>query len=920
MEVMPQKILMGSARQPVATNAVEECLSSCLDSMQKYGFQCHSAMFFPDKRDCILNTETGRNRADLLLNEDKSDVLYFENYYAASSCPSDTVTQYVETRNKQLTSTIPISDQSLQSCEYFCTNKIGKNGPFNCKSFMYRESDRTCFLADDLSLPSGKSRLMDAPGIDYYEKHCFKSKNVVDQTPIFENHPQKVLLGSAASVIENVPSAQKCLDLCTSPPAGLDKSFQCKSVMYYYNSRNCVLNTKSRSELPENFVDETEGATVDYFDMLPHSTAEQCPEGSKAMSLRITDSKLESDENSVVGAASGSASNCFQKCQAHSPEKCRNFNYNKGTAKCDFMFVQSHKLSNLQTDANADYYQVACVPSQSPCEHAYDVTVAKEAIGRVQEVKRIPVSRPDCLSMCLDDSKCKGINYNHEIGSCAKVLGNPQSYSANPACNYYSKVCGVASGYTPGTVGVQTVCNLDGMKILVTKEESFTGSVFAKMKYDTCRVEVKESKTAMLYLGYPVARAESPFGVMPQPCVGHKCAAAKKQKRQRRQGFGQPTAMVPMQPQMFSQLLPAPTIPVHDCGITDLRNGTFRATVVVQANSLGIPGLVTSMDEVYEVACDYTSIASSNAVVRKGLHVEGPTPTIINPRGKVTLTSPIMLQLGGHGQSVLRARLGEMLELKWQMMVPGLNLDFFVQTCVAERGDFFQPIVAPSTAYSAPMCATPPCPAVPMLCTAPSCTANAFTKTAQLLLIENGCPAPAVAGRIMPEPIRKVDAVTKMTLMQAFRFDGSPTVRIQCRLKICEGSCPAVACNIPGHTAKKSKQKREVEINEVNIFNDTDKIETEYYTIPVMTSAITTFAIEDPSQEVMVPKSSNMQKNVPSAPEIRPHVQIRKLEKNKLCFPKSTFVGISSFLCILALMQAAAVAMIVTKHCRRKGI
>lgn len=37
-------------------------------------------------------------------------------------------------------------------------------------------------------------------------------------------------------------------------------------------------------------------------------------------------------------------------------------------------------------------------------------------------------------------------------------------------------------------------------------------------------------------------------------------------------------------------------------------NGTYKTTVVIQTNNLGIPGLVTSMDQLYEVSCDYSSM------------------------------------------------------------------------------------------------------------------------------------------------------------------------------------------------------------------------------------------------------------------------------------------------------------------------
>ena len=44
----------------------------------------------------------------------------------------------------------------------------------------------------------------------------------------------------------------------------------------------------------------------------------------------------------------------------------------------------------------------------------------------------------------------------------------------------------------------------------------------------------------------------------------------------------------------------------------------------------------------------------------------------------------------------------------------------------------------------------------------------------------------------MPEPIQKINSKTKMATLQAFRFDGSRTVRITCSLEVCEGDCNPV--------------------------------------------------------------------------------------------------------------------------------
>ena len=35
------------------------------------------------------------------------------------------------------------------------------------------------------------------------------------------------------------------------------------------------------------------------------------------------------------------------------------------------------------------------------------------------------------------------------------------------------------------------------------------------------------------------------------------------------------------------------------------RNGSYKATIVVQTNGMGMPGLVTAKDKIYMVLCDY---------------------------------------------------------------------------------------------------------------------------------------------------------------------------------------------------------------------------------------------------------------------------------------------------------------------------
>lgn len=75
----------------------------------------------------------------------------------------------------------------------------------------------------------------------------------------------------------------------------------------------------------------------------------------------------------------------------------------------------------------------------------------------------------------------------------------------------------------------------------------------------------------------------------------------------------------------------------RDCGLVDMNNGTYHTTVVIQTNNLGIPGLVTSMDQIYDVSCDYSSMLGGKISTAANMTVHGPTPSVINPKGKIEL-------------------------------------------------------------------------------------------------------------------------------------------------------------------------------------------------------------------------------------------------------------------------------------------
>lgn len=110
----------------------------------------------------------------------------------------------------------------------------------------------------------------------------------------------------------------------------------------------------------------------------------------------------------------------------------------------------------------------------------------------------------------------------------------------------------------------------------------------------------------------------------------------------------------------------------------------------MQTNNLGIPGLVTSMDQIYEISCNYSSMLGGKVIAAANMTVHGPQPSLIQPRGKIELGNPVLMQMNAPGNGsnhpAVQAKLGDILELRWEIMAMDEELDFFVKDCFAEPG------------------------------------------------------------------------------------------------------------------------------------------------------------------------------------------------------------------------------------------
>lgn len=124
------------------------------------------------------------------------------------------------------------------------------------------------------------------------------------------------------------------------------------------------------------------------------------------------------------------------------------------------------------------------------------------------------------------------------------------------------------------------------MRVTVTGQQPFSGYVFAKNKFDTCRVQLNNDASADLFMMFP--------------------------------NFGGDCGLVESVSQKWNEGLQT----LSSAPFTFQSRNTYSAIIIVSMNNLGIPGLVTNGDKFFNVTCDYTSASQSKVTATApGLNV-----------------------------------------------------------------------------------------------------------------------------------------------------------------------------------------------------------------------------------------------------------------------------------------------------------
>uniref|UniRef100_A0A915CUF9 Apple domain-containing protein n=1 Tax=Ditylenchus dipsaci TaxID=166011 RepID=A0A915CUF9_9BILA len=571
-------------------------------------FNCKSFMYDNQTRTCILSDERSRPLGRGNLTE-ATGFTYYEKKCFASPRTCRNVPSFTRVPQMLLVGFAAFVMENVPSvtmCLDQCTNPPPETGDkFVCKSAMYYYNEQECILnaesrhtKPDLFIPEEDDFV-----VDYFDINC---RLEAEKCPEGKQlHTVKTLNAKlpegdgSLHVIESAGiSVSQCMIKCFSLAPEKCRSFNFDKAAKMCNMLYLDGKTTLRPQVKQG---------VDLYDLhclQGPAASVQCLNKDDALFSRYLYTQqagLPSKELTVV-----SLSKCLDTCSNAQP--CQGVNYNRRNGNCA-LFEKLEAGEGVKHD-HIDFYKNLCQVKEVDTGLSSAVNVPKEQIFVKSETstnitdlinkKTSKTATKDDRAQVLIPEKKAGSNI-HPVEVRRKNEGPDAAVDANSVTGQgqSSAKASLSVGNTGnGNIAapllipasaVHTICNYEGIKVQIKNEEPFSGVVFVKNKYDTCRVEVGGSDSATLVLGLPAN-----FGMKPILLNGAKPATAKAE---------------------IETLLEVPRSEEEPKKEGLLKEKNSQPTRSAEedrqketTNNLGIPGLVTSMDQIYEISCNYSSM------------------------------------------------------------------------------------------------------------------------------------------------------------------------------------------------------------------------------------------------------------------------------------------------------------------------
>ncbi|CAJ0937274.1 unnamed protein product, partial [Mesorhabditis belari] len=320
-----------------------------------------------------------------------------------------------------------------------------------CASFIYDPMKQKCSLHEVNGQPfvegaSILARATHGTSTSFFQHICVQKEALCSTPYAFERYPQQVLFGHAMEV-QQTGGLSECLSICLTSDSLLN--VPCRSVMYYYETGECIMNRETRGDHPDLFVSAPHDAIVDYFENNCHNA--ECQDGSTVHWIRSEEFQISPQKDVIVEAES--QEECRQICNQNqvAGEKfpCRGFVYSSTQKECHLSaesgFNRRVKQGDLSPINGGEYYEKNCLQSDLLCGEAAFEQVANKRLNGSSFVERSPSVRR-CLEHCLKQGdKCASISYDYDKEECWSSpdsrLTQPDQYDTVENVDYFDKVC-----------------------------------------------------------------------------------------------------------------------------------------------------------------------------------------------------------------------------------------------------------------------------------------------------------------------------------------------------------------------------------------------------------------------------------------------------------------------------------------------
>ncbi|KAK6016244.1 PAN domain protein, partial [Ostertagia ostertagi] len=541
-----------------------------------------------------------------------------------------------------------------------------------CSSFEYDARSQECSIHSEDGQPFGASVLTKTDGpIAFFQQMCVQGKvmHLCCNTYGFDD------IHKACSSVILAAGLSECLSKCLTAPASLHT--QCRSAMFFYETGECIINRERRSDWPELFIDVVQDQLVDYFENNCQDvhcfngqlhwirTEEYYINHEKDViieSMSIENVRAVCEESRCLAEfGSTSVHNCLAGCLedgAHCATAV--FNYEKDRCSLSETSQFSHPELFVKAE-NVDYFDKICDPvaAEKRTESIAERDVVVEGVtsnsiedeeqqdddDRVVSLRKQYAPRPPPISFLinlqlylltvvssqinlqlylltvfnfLQKSTVEGRARPRRVISKSNVVEQKEAQAEGVVIDDTAEF--QRDQQTPVKARLTTECLMSGVTVKVELASETSGAIYIKENFATCRTEFTNATEVELHIPFPESDDPDPR------CPG-----------------------------------------------TEIAPSIWSFSVVIQKNEINAPSLVTSVDRVFNVTCNYVDLLGRIL------------PRLQSAKLLKTKPSRIELEILRNGRAVTTVPLGDEVELRWRILEQSPGHGYFVDSCIAER-------------------------------------------------------------------------------------------------------------------------------------------------------------------------------------------------------------------------------------------